>query len=143
MLDAAADELEAIAFTDRLLPEVLLARVELYVAAKQWSMVVDLARVLTKQRPEEERPWIALAYALRKQKQIAEARDVLLAAALLRGITSAILNYNLACYYSPLGDQETAKDRLSRACKMDKTWKEAALDDRDLEALWDQIAAMK
>jgi hypothetical protein len=42
-----------------------------------------------------------------------------------------------------LGDQESAKEYLRRACKMHKSWKEAALEDDDLAALWDQIGAMK
>jgi hypothetical protein len=36
-----------------------------------------------------------------------------------------------------------AKKRLGIACKMDKQWKEAALHDSDLKAIWDDIAAMK
>jgi predicted Zn-dependent protease len=143
MLDEASDELEAIAFTDRFFPEVLLARIELYMKANQWDMVVNLARALIKQRPEEERPWIALAYALRRQKQIAEAREILLTAEPLHGKTSSILHYDLACYSSLLGDQDTAKERLNQACKMDKNWKEAALNDHDLKSLWDEIESMK
>lgn len=142
MLDEVSDELESIAFTDRLLPAVLLTRIELSMEAKHWDMVIDLGRALTKQCPEHERPWIALAYALREQQQIAAAREVLLEAESLHGRTSSILHYNLACYYSLLGDQRTAKERLRRACKMEQSFKQAALEDQDLSALWGQIPAM-
>jgi Tfp pilus assembly protein PilF len=109
---------------------------------KAWDAVIELARAMTAKHPARERPWIALAFALREQQRIAEARDVLLAADVLHGAESALLHYNLACYYSLLGDQVTAKERLRRACKMDPDWKAQALNDTDLSALWDEISAL-
>lgn len=143
LLGDAADELESIALTDRFFPEVLLVRIELHLEAKHWDAVVELGRAMTARHPARERPWIALAFALREQQRIAEARDVLLAADVLHGAESALLQYNLACYYSLLGDRETAKSRLRRAYVMDKSWKDEALKDSDLSALWDEIPAMK
>src|SRR4051812_46600834 len=136
MLEQAANELESIAFTDRFFPEVLLVRIELQVEAKLWDAVIELGRTMTAQHPARERPWIALAFALREQQRITEARDVLLAADVLHGAESALLHYNLACYYSLLGDQTTAKKRLRQAYVMDKSWKDEALNDSDLSALW-------
>jgi hypothetical protein len=75
--------------------------------------------------------------------RIAEAKAVLLEGEPLHGKQCGVLHYNLACYYCLLGAMAEAKKRLSMACKMDKGWKEAALDDSDLKAMWDDIAAMK
>lgn len=136
MLDDAAFEIEAIAFEDRFAPPVLAVRVELYMAAKQWEIVVGVARELAAQCPTSERAWICWAYALRELQRIDEARAVLLKAEPMHGENSAVLHYNLACYYCLLGDLETARQRLSRACKIDPNLKDEALEDSDLVAVW-------
>jgi tetratricopeptide (TPR) repeat protein len=143
LLDDAADELEKIAFTERLSPGVLLARIELHMAAKHWDLVVDLGRELSFLKNDVERAWITWAYALRELKQVEKAKAVLLSAELIHGKTSATLHYNLACYYSLLGDQEEAKERLRRACRMSMSCKDTALDDPDLKPLWNEIRAIK
>lgn len=58
----------------------------------------------------------------------------------LHGAACALLHYNLACYFCLLGDLATARERLARACKMEKKLKVDALEDRDLEALWTTLA---
>lgn len=68
---------------------------------------------------------------------------VLLEAERIRGTRTATLHYNLARYYCLLGDHAEAKKRLRVACKMDEQFKAAALDDEDLKAMWDEIAAIK
>jgi hypothetical protein len=49
----------------------------------------------------------------------------------------AIIPFNFGCYFCQLGDLETAQDRLMRAFAIDSNWRVAALDDQDLEPLWD------
>jgi tetratricopeptide (TPR) repeat protein len=142
LFDQAADELEEIEFSERLFPEVLAARVELHTLAKQWPIVAGVSKELARQRPEDERGWISWGLALREMSQIAEAREALLNAESWHGKTSSNLHYNLACYYSLLGDQENAKDRLNRAFHLDKSWREIALGDKDLESLWHSIGLM-
>ena len=132
MVDEASAELERIAFGDQLQLPVLAVRIELHMTAKHWDSVVGLGRTLTQQTPENERGWICWAYALREQQQIAEAKAVLLKAEPLHGGTSAVLHYNLACYDCLLGDLSEAKRRLATACRMEKSFEAAALDDPDL-----------
>ena len=48
LLDDAANELEKVAFEDRLTAPVLLSRMNLYMAAKQWDMVEAMAKPLVK-----------------------------------------------------------------------------------------------
>lgn len=54
----------------------------------------------------------------------------------MRGGKDATLHYNLACFYSLLGDVGEAKRRLSIACKESEKWRKAAVDDPDLKAVW-------
>jgi tetratricopeptide (TPR) repeat protein len=143
MLAEASDELEAIEGEDRLSPEVLFVRSDLYMKAKQWDLLLAVSRELARKNPKHHEGWIGWAYALRELNRIEEAKAVLLEAESIHGKKCALLHYNLACYCCLLGDQVAAKEWLSRASKMDAHLKVAALDDEDLKAMWDDIAAMK
>jgi len=107
----------------------------LYMESKQWKPVTAVAKTLAEAKPECEKAWIAWAFALRELQRIAEAREVLLRAEQIHGPTSPVLHYNLACYYSLLGDLPEAKRRLSIACSMGDEWENEARSDPDLEAL--------
>lgn len=141
LLEDAANELEKVAFEDRLTAPVLLARLELYMAAKQWDMVEAMAKPLVKIPNVDEGVWIHWAYAVRRLRGVAEAKDILLKAESTHGKTCGVLQFNLACYECVLGNLEEARQRLRKACKLDKRFKVAALDESDLKGLWEEIAA--
>ena len=143
MLTEASDELEAIESEDRLLPEVMAVRSDLYMEAKQWDLLLAVSREFARQSPGQDKGWIYSAFALRELGRVEEAKAVLLEAEPIHGKKCSLLHYNLACYYCLLGDQAEAKKRLRVACKMEKEWKEEAVDDEDLKAIWDDIAEMK
>lgn len=135
MLAEASDELEAIEGEDRLLPEVLFVRSDLYMKAEQWDLLLAVARELARKTPKHQEGWVGWAYALRALNRVEEARAVLLEAEPIHGETCDVLHYNLACYACLLNDQAEAKRRLSMACKMGRRWKKIALDDEDLKAM--------
>ena len=143
MLAEASDELEAIEGEDRLSPEVLFVRSDLYMKAKQWDLLLAVSRELVRKSPTHHEGWIGWAYALRELNRIEEAKAVLLEAEPIHGEKLALLPYNLACYTCLLGDLTAAKKWLARACQLDSHLKKAALADEDLKAMWDDIAAMK
>jgi tetratricopeptide (TPR) repeat protein len=143
MLTEASDELEAIEGEDRLLPEVLFVRCDLYMKAKQWDLLLAVSRELARRAPKHQEGWIGWANALRELNRVEEARAVLLEAERIHGKNCDVLHYNLACYACLLNDQAEAKRRLSMACKMGRKWKQTALDDPDLKAMWDDIAKIK
>jgi hypothetical protein len=144
LVNQASDELESIEGEDRLSIPVMLARIELYMEAKDWELLVAVAKGVAKADPKHERAWIGWAYGLRCLERVAEAKAVLLEADGHHGKASALLHYNLSCYECLLGDIEQAKTRLHQACKMGgKQFKTMALDDEDLKPMWEQIAAMK
>jgi len=143
MRTEASDELDAIAAEDRLLPSVLSVRSNLYMEAKQWDLLLAVSRELARQVATIDPGWIGWAYALRELNRVEEAKAVLLEAERIHGKRTATLHYNLACYYCLLGDHVEARRRLRIACKMEKQYQKAALDDEDLKAMRDEIAAMK
>jgi hypothetical protein len=74
-------------------------------------------------------------------KRTAEARDNLLGVVDKFPI-SATMRYNLACYECQLGRLEQAKMWLEKAFALGerKAMKAAAMEDKDLEPLWREIA---
>lgn len=138
----ATAELDAIEGDDRHALPVRLARVELAMAVEEWELVVALAQPLAQSTPQEERPWIAWAYALRELQRIEAARAVLLRAEPHHGATSVVLQFNLACYESLLGNFEAAQHRLRLAAKIDQGFcDDAAPGDPDLQPLWKAIGS--
>jgi tetratricopeptide (TPR) repeat protein len=143
MLNEATEEMALIPPQDWARPEILTVRIDLHSAKKEWGMVVGYGEQLARRYPKKAEGWVSWAFALRELGRIEEAKVVLLEAEPIHGRKCALLRYNLACYCCLLGDQVAAKAWLSRACKMDSKLKESALDDEDLKAMWDDIAAMK
>ena len=143
MLNDASDELEAVEGENRLLPEVMTLRMDLYTQAKQWDLLLAVSRKLAEQKPDVPDGFIGWAFALRELNRVEEAKAVLISAEPVHGKKTSVLHYNLACYYCLLGDFAEAKKRLRVACRKSKKWKTTALDDPDLKAMWDEIAAMK
>lgn len=135
MLADAASELAKVPREDDENREVLEVRLDLATQRKNWKTAVKCGEVLATKYPELEAGWIGWAYALRELQKIEEAKAVLLEAEPRHGKKSALLHFNLACYYALLGDVPTARERLARACKLDVRFKDEALTDPDLEAV--------
>ncbi|HEY9249562.1 MAG TPA: hypothetical protein VIO38_10535, partial [Rariglobus sp.] len=72
---------------------------------------------------------------LREKQHIAEARDVLLRGERLIAAPTALVDYNLACYFCLLGDLVESRRRLQRACAREPGWKTEASADPDLASL--------
>ena len=78
------------------------------------------------------------AYALRERNQIKEAMSV--AETGLEFVPEeAVLWFNFACYSSLLGEVEDASQRLDEAVRLDKAFEAEAVDDADLDNLWQWI----
>ena len=137
----AENELDGIEPTECANPGVLVVRVTLHWEAKQWEQLVAFAGALARAAPQEEKGWIAWAFALRELGRIADARAVLLEAEPIHGRTSAVLHYNLGCYHCLLGEFEAARKRLHTAFRLHPPFKAEAGQDRDLEAMWAEFEA--
>jgi Tfp pilus assembly protein PilF len=81
---------------------------------------------------------ISLAYATRRANSIQAAKDVLLNAE-PKFPKEPVIKYNLACYFCQTGDIRKAKNYLKKAFEIDLNWRVAALDDADLQPIWDSI----
>jgi len=137
LIKEAEEELAAIKAEDSLSMDVQRVRIDLFMEAKQWNEVVDLAGQIAEKRAEDEQIWISWAFALRELQRVKEAEQVLLRAEKIHGHKSAIVHYNLACYACLLGCLEEAGKRLKRAIRLDKRFEDEWDKDPDLRALID------
>ena len=111
--------LEEIEPEDKTRKELLGPRIDLYMAARKWDMAAAVASHLAKVEPEEAGWWINLAYATRRAESVEKAEKILLRARELHH-DNALIEFNLACYASVIGQFEDARVRLRHAIEIDK-----------------------
>jgi tetratricopeptide (TPR) repeat protein len=138
MFHEANEELEKLPPDAKSHPLVLLARLELLVEMKRWEDGAILGQSLAKLWPEQHEAWFKAAYCLHELKRTSEAKATLTRApADLR--ETALFLYNMACYETQLGNIAPAKVLLNSCFGKEKKWRQQALDDPDLQPLWDSL----
>jgi tetratricopeptide (TPR) repeat protein len=124
-------------------PAVLEIRWQLLAREKQWAPCLDIASTLAQMLPELPLGWVHRSYCLHELKRTTEARDNLLRV-VDKFAEDVIMRYNLACYECQLGRMKEAKCWLRQAFALGDARKlrAMALDDSDLQPLWNEIADM-
>lgn len=138
MYDEAKRELALLPDDLQQKAEAKLAQLELLVETKEWGRGASLACELCRSWPEKSFFWIKWAYCLHELRRTSEARDVILSAP-PETQAEPLVRYNLACYESQLGHIDHAKELLSMAIKADRGYQAIALDDPDLQPIWDSL----
>jgi tetratricopeptide (TPR) repeat protein len=138
MYPDANDELEKLPSDVKAHPIVLLARLELLVEMERWEDGVILGASLIKLWPQEHEFRFKTAYCLHELKRTKEARETL-ATAPADLLKTALFFYNMACYETQLGNLGEALLLLESCFAKDKNWRAEALEDPDLELLWDSL----
>ena len=139
MFDDAAMEIEDIDPQDKLRPEVFDFRATLFAQAKKWGAMEVVTRRVVALRPDEPEAWVNWAYATRWEASLEAATEILLRAE-KKCPRDAAIQFNLGCYACQMGNLEEAKGRVAKAISLDGKFRSRALDDPDLEPLWDEIA---
>jgi tetratricopeptide (TPR) repeat protein len=134
-------ELENIPASLRGTAQVLLLRWGIYCAARSWLLAAEVARAITKVKPDDRRGWLHYSFALHEMKRTAEARDNLLDV-IDHFPKCALMRYNLACYECQLGNLEQARAHLKKAfaLKGGAELRASSTDDPDLTPLWSEIS---
>ena len=115
-------------------------RCEIYSKAKQWDHLLTVAETLVKVAPDKKRGWILRSFALHEMKRTQEAFDLLLPTA-EKFPKFWLIPYNLSCYCAQLGRLEECQEWFKKAMAIDEhTVKRAAIDDPDLQPLWDSMS---
>jgi hypothetical protein len=122
--------------------DVLEVRWAICAHERQWSNALEIAEQELKFAPDESSGWLHRAYALRRVSGggLAQAWDALLPAA-EKFPAEPVIAYNLSCYACQLQQFDVARDWLNRAVAAGKkdAIKKMALDDDDLQPLWEEI----
>ena len=134
----ANDALENVDPFNRAAPEILALRVEIYRHLEKWELMAEIARRLAEFQPNEVHWRVSCAYAMRRFQSIEAAREILLVAK-SQFPREAIVNYNLGCYASVMGNLPLAKEYLRKCFEVDPDWRLQALDDEDLKPLWNSL----
>jgi tetratricopeptide (TPR) repeat protein len=134
----ADSELEKIDPFNRAAPEILTLRISIYCGLEKWELMAEIAKRLTEFEPDNPEWPVLLAYATRRAISIETAKEILLNAE-SKFPKQAIIKYNLACYFCQTGDMNTAKNYLKKALEIDLNWRITALDDPDLQPLWNDL----
>lgn len=98
---------------------------------EQWAEMMDVARSLRLEFPEEAQWWVMDAFATRRQDSIEGAREILLKGLALH-YDDALIRYNLGCYACVLKSFGECIDFLKEAVRRDEQFKLMALEDEDL-----------
>lgn len=138
----ARTELAKISAANQQHADVLEVRWTICAHEKQWRNALEIAAQELKFAPNESSGWLHRAYALRRVNGggLAQAWDALLPAA-EKFPAEPVIAYNLSCYACQLQQFDVARYWLNRAAAAGKkdAIKKMALDDDDLQPLWEEI----
>jgi predicted Zn-dependent protease len=123
-------------------PDVLDVRWELAAREKKWDEALHYARELIHAAPDRSSGWLHQSYALRRipDGSVRKAWEALLPV-FDRFPKEPLVSYNLSCYACQLRQLEAARVWLKRALVIGgkEKYKRMALQDEDLQELWDEI----
>ncbi len=132
--DLALDELNLLPDAVRNGPLGVESRLSVFMQAKRWKHALTAGRELCRIAPDKTAGFIHTAFCLHELGKSREAREVLSSGppALKAEPT---YHYNLACYEAALGNIEQARAHLNVSFAMDKSLKDYARTDPDLQPL--------
>lgn len=139
----ASGELEQIQPEFQAHPSVLEMRYKIHAEAKRWDLAVEVAKAVRELLPDQ--PWghFYTAFALHELKRTQEAYATL-KTVVEKFPEEQIMRYNLACYACQMGSLEEAMQWLKQALELTgkQDMLQLALEDPDLEPLWDHIRGL-
>ena len=138
LFQEAVEELEALPVEVKETRVALVIWLELYQGWQKWSEAASVAMRLAETEPQESNWQVALAYATRRSRGLASARDILIDAS-QRFPNCAMIQFNLACYDAQLGRLSEARMRLRQAIQIDEHLVDLARKDPDLEPIRDEV----
>jgi hypothetical protein len=134
----ANEELEKIEPDVRHVPEVLALRLCIYQKLEKWDLMQAVAKKLARYDPADAQWTINLAYATRRSSSVVNAKAILEDFLKLNGLELSV-QYTLACYECRLGHVAKAKEYLNEIFTVEPELRMRALEDEDLEPLWELI----
>jgi len=123
-------------------PDILEVRWVILAQTRRWDASLKVAQALQHRAPNRSSGWLHQAYSLRRMSDegVKQAWNVLLPA-YSKFPREPTIPYNLSCYACQMHQFDEARAWLRRAIKIGDRAKikQMALDDPDLQPLWDEI----
>lgn len=139
MCQDAWEELESMEAVERSRYEVVAMRLSILQVMEKWYMGAEIARGAVKAFPEQGDLYLLGSYHIRRSENIEAAFEFLKnGQSHLEG--EACFWFNLGCYHCQLGRLKEAGECVRKAIDLDRSYQAMALDDEDLEPLWDSLA---
>lgn len=135
MFTEAENEVEKIGPEDKIRPEVIGFRVQLYIAAEKWEAGYVVARQMVGVETENVTWWHSLCMCARYSQSVRVAENIAFRALQIFP-NDALLQLNLAIYACVQGRIAEAKLRLRAAIALNEKMRLIALKCRDLEPVW-------
>jgi predicted Zn-dependent protease len=138
MFEDALEELSQLDAVQQDRVEVLRMRVDILLRKQEWQDALNLSLRFCDVNPNQPYGYVHAAFCLHELGRTSEAKQTLLdgPAALL---DEPVYYYNLACYDTVLGNLEQAKVYLRASFRLDKSFRELAKTDPDLEQIRDEL----
>jgi predicted Zn-dependent protease len=138
MLEDALTQLDELdpEYHDRL--EILRMRVDVLLQKREWQNGLQLSLRICAVHPGESCGYIHAAFCLHELGSTSEAKKTLLAGP-ARLLDEPVYYYNLACYETVLGNLEQAKVYLRASIRLDKSFRELAKGDPDLQRIKEEL----
>ncbi|MEY2484611.1 MAG: hypothetical protein QOG67_2318 [Verrucomicrobiota bacterium] len=139
LYDEANAELERIDPLCRAASQVLTLQLCVYAGLEKWDLMQTVASKMAEHFPDDVQWRIWWAAAARRAHSVESAKRIL-QKALETHPNDANVHYNLSCYESRLQHFRKAQRHLARAIQLDSRFQLIALNDQDLEPLWEKLS---
>ena len=138
MYDDALAELDQIAANQQDGIETLRMRVEIVLRKRDWKSALRSSLKVCLLYPNDSSGFIHAAFCLHELGRTKEAKQTLLDGP-AKLLDEPVYYYNLGCYDAVLGNLDQAKAYLQTCFRLDKSFRDLAKSDPDLERIRDEL----
>ena len=138
MYDDALAELDQIAANQQDGLETLRMRVEIVLRKRDWKSALRSSLKVCQLYPNDSSGFIHAAFCLHELGRTKEAKQTLLDGP-AKLLDEPVYYYNLGCYDAVLGNLDQAKAYLRTSFRLDKSFRDMAKSDPDLERIRDEL----
>ena len=138
MYDDALAELDQIAANQQDGLETLRMRVEIVLRKRDWTSALRSSLKVCQLYPNDSSGFIHAAFCLHELGRTKEAKQTLLDGP-AKLLDEPVYYYNLGCYDAVLGNLDQAKAYLRTSFRLDKSFRDMAKSDPDLERIRDEL----
>ena len=138
MYDDALAELDQIDANQQDGLDTLRTRVEIILRKRDWKSALRSSLKVCQLYPDDSSGFIHAAFCLHELGRTMEAKQTLLDGP-AKLLDEPVYYYNLGCYDAALGNLDQAKAYLRTSFRLDKSFRELAKSDPDLERIRDEL----